>query len=303
MKKGPLYVTLCYVLWGVLPVFWKLFGEVNSFYILACRVFFSLIFCFLLVVLLGKLDALRALFHDKKQCLLLCVCGIVITVNWGSFIYAVSSGNVMESSLAYYMNPIIAIVIGFVVFRERLTKLQWFAVLLAFIGIMVPLVSYGKIPWLALILGFTMAIYSAMKKYVTVDSEISIFMETLFMSPFALIYIIFCESTGTGAGGILHGVQWLLLPAAGIVTSVPLALLSFGIKTTPLSLSGILMYINPTLQLLVSVLLFHEKFTIINAITFAFVWVALILFVYGNVKALRAESAAAKAAGTLPEEK
>ena len=128
-------------------------------------------------------------------------------------------------------------------------------------------------------------------------------METLFMSPFALVYIIFCESTGTGAGGILHGVQWLLLPAAGIVTSIPLALLSFGIKTTPLSLSGILMYINPTLQLLVSVLLFHEEFTIINAITFAFVWVALILFVYGNVKLLRAENAAAKEAGTAPAEK
>lgn len=301
MKKGPLYVTLCYVLWGVLPVFWKLFGEVSSLYILACRIVFSLIFCFVVVVIEGKLAALRAVFRDKKQCLLLCACGIMITINWGSFIFSVSTGRVMESSLAYYMNPIMAIVLGFIVFHERLKPIQWVAVLLAFIGILVPLISYGRIPWLALVIGITMAVYSAMKKYVKADSEISIFMETLFMSPFALIYIIFCESTGTGAGGILHGVQWLLLPAAGIVTSVPLALLSFGIKTTPLSLSGILMYINPTLQLLVSVLLFHEEFTIINAITFAFVWAALILFVYGNAKALRAEAAAAKAGEITPE--
>ncbi len=289
MKKGPFYVTLCYVLWGVLPVFWKLFGAVSSLYILACRVVFSLIFCFVVVLLEGKLDALRALFQDKKQCLLLCACGIMITVNWGSFIFSVSTGRVMESSLAYYMNPIMAIVLGFFVFRERLKPIQWIAVGLALIGILVPLVSYGKIPWLALVIGITMAIYSAMKKYVKVDSEISIFMETLFVSPFALVYIIYAEHTGAGASGLLHGWQWLLLPAAGIVTSVPLALLSFGIKTTPLSLSGILMYINPTLQLLVSVLLFHEKFTIINGITFAFVWVALLLFIYGNAKTLQSE--------------
>jgi chloramphenicol-sensitive protein RarD len=296
LKKGPIYVALCYVLWGILPVFWKLFGEVSSLYILACRVVFSLIFCFVVVVLEGKLDTLRLVLHDKKQCLLLCACGIMITINWGSFILSVSIGHVMESSLAYYMNPIMAIVLGFFVFHERLKPIQWVAVGLAFIGILIPLISYGKIPWLALVIGITMAVYSAMKKYVKADSEISIFMETLFVSPFALVYIIYAERTGIGASDLLHGWQWLLLPAAGIVTSVPLAMLSFGIKTTPLSLSGIMMYINPTLQLLVSVLLFHEKFTIINGITFAFVWVALILFVYGNTKTLRAKETASHTA-------
>ena len=278
MNQSALYVLLCYVLWGMLPIYWKQLGAVHSLYILAARIVFSMIFCAMLLRLTGQWNELKILRQDKKQMKLLGWASILITVNWGSYIFAVNSGHILDASLAYYLNPILVILLGAVVFGERLNKRQFAAVLLSASGVLYSVLSYGKIPVFALIIGGTFALYGAVKKQVHVSSLVSTFMETLLVSPVFLLIMAGMESQGMGCIGHLQGWQYLLIPVAGIVTSVPLLVYAKGIQGTSLAVSGILMYVNPTLQLLIGVFLYQEPFTQVQGVTFVFVWAAVILF-------------------------
>ena len=283
MKRAPLYVLTCYILWGVLPVFWKLLAAVDSLYVLAGRIVWSLVFISAILAARRGFGAVRAVLGDRREMGRLALAGIFVCVNWGSYIWAVNSGHMLDASLAYYMNPILAILLGTVVFRERLTGLQWLSVAVTFTGLVITILRYRQIPWVALIIGGSFAVYGAIKKGVHVDAGVSVFFETLVLSPFALVFMAAAEVRGTGAVGVLHGWQWLLLPAAGVVTTVPLLFFAKGIKSTPMTLSGILMYINPTLQLLLSVLLYQEEFTTTHAILFGFVWSGLALYLLSSL--------------------
>lgn len=283
-KKGPLYVLACYVLWGLLPMFWKLLEDVDSLYVLATRIVWAMVLTG--GVLLWRRDRLagvRGALRNRRERTLLAAAGCAVCVNWGVYIWAVSHGHMLDASLAYYMNPILAVLVGTVVFHERLTGLQWAAVAVTFAGIVVTVVRWGQIPWIALVIGGSFAVYGALKKKVSSDAVVSNFLETLVLSPFALCTIFYLEAGGNGAVGLLNGWQWLLLPAAGAVTTVPLLFYAVGMKTTPMSLSGVLMYVNPTLQLLLSVLLYQEDFTLTHAILFGFVWTGLVLYLAAGV--------------------
>ena len=283
MKKGAIYVLMCYILWGVLPIFWKQLGGIDSFYILSLRIVWSLIFCGLILASKGELHKIKEALSDKKERNMLLISSIMVTINWGVYIFAVMSGKVLESSIAYFINPIFAVVLGFFIYKEKLTKLQWLSVLIAFIGVMIPIVVYGTIPYFALAIAVSFAFYGAAKKRVKADSVTSVFMETLYMAPIALAFILFKEFTGTGYLTNVSTYQLVLFPIAGVVTSVPLLLFAKGMKNTSLTLSGILMYINPTLQMLVGVLLYNEKFTNTNLVMFMFVLAAVIIFVANNL--------------------
>lgn len=279
LKKGPLYVLACYILWGLLPVFWKQLSMVGSLYVLANRILWSLVFT--AVILLFRRErfaSVRDVFRNKREWKRLMLSGIVISINWGVFIWAVSNNHILDSSLAYYMNPILVILIGTLVFHEKLTRMQWLAVAVTFTGLVITIIRYRQIPWIALVIGGSFALYGALKKTVKTDAVVSTFVETLTTAPLFLALVIWMEARGMGAIGAMQGWQWLLLPAAGIVSTVPLLFFSSGVKTTPMTLSGILMYINPTLQFLVSVVLYHEIFTVTHAILFGFVWSGLVLY-------------------------
>ena len=283
MKKGAIYVLMCYILWGVLPIFWKQLGGIDSFYILSLRIVWSLIFCGLILASKGELHKIKEALSDKKERNMLLISSIMVTINWGVYIFAVMSGKVLESSIAYFINPIFAVVLGFFIYKEKLTKLQWISVIIAFIGVMIPIIVYGTIPYFALAIAVSFAFYGAAKKRVKADSVTSVFMETLYMAPIALAFILFKEFTGTGYLTNVSTYQLILFPIAGVVTSVPLLLFAKGMKNTSLTLSGILMYINPTLQMLVGVLLYNEKFTNTNLVMFMFVLAAVIIFVANNL--------------------
>lgn len=282
MSRGPVYVTICYILWGLLPIFWKALGSLDSFYILASRIFWSLLFCALVMLLRKNWGQIKPVFHNKKLLGTIAICSVLITINWGSYIWAVNANHIIDASLAYYMEPIIVVFIGAVVFKEKLAKLQWVSVVLAALGVLIPIIYYGEFPFIALVIAGTFAIYGAIKKTIAISSMASILLETLVMSPVALAFIIYMESQQLGAIGVLQGWQYLLLPLSGVVTSVPLILFSHGIKETPYNLSGILMYINPTIELLVGTLLFHEQFTAVEVVTFGFVWAAIIIYLLAN---------------------
>lgn len=247
-NKGSLYVLTCYVIWGLLPIFWKLLAQVDSLYVLASRIVWSMVLTGgILLLRRDRLAGVRAAFRDRREWGLLAAAGCVVCVNWGVYIWAVANGHMIDSSLAYYMNPILAILLGTVLFRERLTKLQWLAVAVTFAGLVITVIRYRQIPWIALVIGGSFAVYGALKKQVRSDAAVSTFVETLTLAPFALVLIFWMEAHGTGAAGVLSGWQWLLLPVSGVVTTVPLMFFAAGMKTTPMTLSGILMYINPTM--------------------------------------------------------
>lgn len=287
MKKGPFYIVTCYILWGLLPIFWKTLAALDSLYVLAARIVWSLVFILAVLFLRKNYSGIVQVFHDKKEWLLLTLAGGLICINWGVFVWAVNSGHLLDSSLAYYMNPILAILLGTLIFHEKLTGTQWLAVAITFAGLVITIFQYGRIPWISLVIGGSFAAYGAVKKMVHVDADTSLFMETLTLTPFALGFMLWSEWHSIGALGVLHGFQWLLLPLAGIVTTVPLLFFAKGIRSTPMVLSGILMYINPTLQLLIGVFLYHENFTSTHAILFGFVWSGLALYLLPGLWARR----------------
>ena len=277
---GPFLVFLCYFLWGILPVYWKWLVEVDSFVILGNRVVWSLAFSLVMLLILRQWRHLRAALADRKTRWTLLVSGVLIIVNWGSYIIAVNTGHVIDASLAYYLNPLMSILIGRFVFRESLSGLQKLAVVLATVGVLYAVVRMGVVPWLALIIGGSFALYGAIKKTVTVDGVTSMAVECLWMLLPALLMLgwLFSQGQTAAAGETIAWWQWLLLPTTGIVTAVPLFVFGKGIQTTSYSLSGILMYVNPTLQLLCGIFLFHEAFTQVYAVMFAFVWSAVALY-------------------------
>ena len=286
-KRGPLNVLVCYVLWGLLPLFWQYLGELSPLGVLGYRILFSLVCVAAYLLLARRWPEAAAVLRSRREMLRLTASGLVIAVNWGSFIWAVNSGHVLDSSLAYYMYPILSILIGALFFRERLGILQWVAVALMAAGVAVTSVRYGAFPWLALVIGGSFVVYGVIKRQVRCDGAVSLLAESLVTLPLALVLIALTEGAGRGAAGTLHGWQWLLLPAAGAVTALPLVFFSQGIRETPYTLAGVLMLVNPTLQLLIGVFCLGEAFTATHAILFAFVWTGLALFLIGNVLAVR----------------
>ena len=287
MKKGPIYILTCYILWGLLPIFWRTLAALDSLYLLAARIAWSLVFILAVLFLQKNYSGIVQVLHDRKEFWRLTAAGALICVNWGVFVWAVNNGHLLDSSLAYYMNPILAILLGTIVFREKLSKTQWLAVLVVLCGLVVTVVRYGRVPWISLVIGGSFAAYGAVKKTVHVDAQTSLFFETMILTPLALLYMVWSELRSAGALGVLHGAQWLLLPLAGIVTTVPLLFFATGVRLTSMTLTGILMYINPTLQLLIGVFLYHEDFTSTHAILFGFVWTGLVLYLLPNLMARR----------------
>ena len=288
-NRGPLCVLGCYVIWGVLPIFWHMLAAVDALYVLSARIVASVAFLLVLLAARRRLGTVAEACRDRGALVRMMLSGVFICINWGVYIWAVNGGHALDASLAYYMNPILAVVLGTAVFGERLSPLQWLSVAVTFAGIVVTVVGHGQFPWMALVIGGSFAVYGAVKKGVRAEAEVSVLVETLTLAPFALAYLLWAEARGTGAVGVLSGWQWLLLPLSGIATTVPLLFFARGIKTTPMSLSGILMYVNPTLQFLVSVAVFREKFTAAYGVLFGFVWSGLALYLAADFLRRRRE--------------
>lgn len=284
MNRSSFSVLGCYVLWGLLPIFWKLLANVDSVYVLAQRVLFSCIFCLAIILLKKNGSSVKNILKSKTERRRYFVCGILISINWGVYILTIAMGKILEASLAYYMSPLFSVVIGALIFKEKLSAAQWISVGLALVGVMISVIAYGNVPYLAIIIGLSFALYGAMKKTIKAESEVSICMETMSVLPLALAFIVYSQLSGYTTFSSLSNAEMLLLAASGAVTSIPLMLFAKGIRKTSITTSGILMYINPTLQLLVGVLIYNEVFTKMNAITFAFVWAAVILFVLDSLK-------------------
>lgn len=286
-KMGLVTVLTCYILWGTLSIFWNFLSEVDSLYILAQRIFWSMIFMGLYLAMTGRFEEAKAVLKDKtafRQCF---ISGILVTINWGVYIVAVSNGHVLDASMGYFIEPIIVGLIGVLIFKEKLSKYEVVTFLMASVGVIYMIVKAGTVPIMALLIAISFAAYGAAKKNMNVSPQVSLFMETLCMAPFAVMFIVYRDMIGNGSIGVLYGAEFALLPICGIVTSVPLLLFNIGIKEIPYYLSGILMYINPTIQFLVGLLYFHEVLDTNRLHAFIFIWIGVMFTLYEKVMIMK----------------
>lgn len=283
-KKSVLQVLGCYVLWGCLPVFWKLLANFGPLYILSTRIVWSAVFCFLFLLLTGKGKEILQALRDRRERRSLYWSALAISVNWGMYIYAVNSGHLLDASLAYFLNPLLAILLGFLVFHERLRPAQWASLALALAGMIYATVCSGTVPYFALLIGGSFAVYGAIKKNVRADGMVSTCIESLLLTPLSLGYLVYATIAGQGGAQLLSGMYLFLLPLSGVLTAIPLLLFSQGIRRVPLSLSGILMFINPSLQMLLGLTVYHETLDRGKIVMFLCAWIALAIYLRSQRK-------------------
>lgn len=281
---GGVCVALAYIMWGMLTLFWNLLSDVNPVYILSQRIIWSMIFMGIYLLILRQFDEVKAVFKNKKELLTCLVCGILVTINWGVYIYAVNSSHVLDASLGYFIEPVLVGAIGLIAFKEKPSLAEKITFVLAVVSLVFMVIKVGTFPALSLIIAGSFAIYGAVKKNLKISAQTSLFIETLCMTPIALIYMVISEKKGTGALGTLKGAELLLLPVCGIITSVPLLLFNKGVKKIPYYISGILMYINPTIQFLVGLLYFKEELNRDRLVAFIIIWVGVIITVIDRLR-------------------
>ena len=279
-KKGLACGLGAYVLWGVLPVYWKLLDDVLPFEILSSRFMWSCVFVALLIIFQGKLPLflteVKSIFSSFKTGVAMVSAAFVISINWG--------WHIVETSMGYYINPLVSVLFAVLFLREKLNKMQIAAVLCACVGVASMVWSFGKLPWVSLTLAVSFALYGLIKKLLPVSSLTSIMLETLIITPLALMYEYTLWQQGVSFYASGDTQVLCLLAGAGAVTAVPLLLFTAGAKLLPLKIIGFLQYISPTLTLLLGVFVYGEPFTGSHLLAFGWIWAALALFVVSQLR-------------------
>ncbi|MCA1020805.1 EamA family transporter RarD [Halobacillus litoralis] len=289
-KLGIIYTAGAYILWGILPIYWKWIQDISAFEILAHRIVWSFVFMSLIIVVLQKqqpfLKECRRILKNKRQMIGITLASVTISINWVTYILAVNTDHVVEASLGYYINPLVSILLGMVFLQERFSKAQWIAFALAATGVLYMTLKFGSIPWLALLLAFSFGTYGLLKKLVPLNAMFGLTIETLIVTPAALFFLVQQQS------GPWASVDWgtltiLLVFGAGVVTAVPLLLFSAGAKRIPLSMVGFLQYFAPTIMLVIGVFLYDEPFTSVHAVAFTFIWSGLAVYTMARMKRMK----------------
>lgn len=277
-RRGLFLGFAAYSIWGAFPLYWPLLEPAGALEILAHRILWSGLTMGLLVLMLRRTRQFRAILTDRRTTVLLTLAAFLISVNWAMFIWGVNNGRVLETSLGYFVTPLVTVLLGVLVLRERLRPLQWGALAIAGSAVLILTVDYGRPPWVALVLAFSFGVYGLTKKVANSGAVESLAFETAVVAPFAGVYVAWLAWQGTSAFGA-HGVgHALLFTTTGIVTAVPL--ICFGAAATRVSMVtiGLLQYLAPILQFGLAVLWFHEQMPPARWAGFALVWLALVIF-------------------------
>ncbi|MCX6405056.1 MAG: EamA family transporter RarD [Actinobacteria bacterium] len=272
-RDGFIFGISAYFIWGIVPIYWPHLQPASPLEILAHRVIWSLLF--LAVIGRNKFSQIRIILSNRRSLLLLTIASALISVNWGLFIWASVTKHLLDSSLGYFITPLLSVGLGVVFFKERLRKTQWVAIAIAASAVLYLSITVGTPPWLALSLAGSFGIYGYVKKLANVPAIESLTIETLILSPIALSYLVWLELTHVGTFGH-HGLgHTLWLASSGIVTAVPLMLFSAAAIRIPLSTMGMLQYLGPTLQYIIGVAVFHEYMPKERFLGFVITWVAI----------------------------
>ena len=279
-RRGFLLGAAAFGMWGIFPLYWTVLEPADAFEILAHRVVWSLVAMTALVIAVGRRDQFVRLVRDRRTRWLLTIAAVVIAVNWGGYIWGVNNGYVVETSLGYFINPLVTVLMGVFVLGERLRALQWVALAIAGVAVVGLTVELGRPPWVALILAFSFGSYGLAKKKANAGAVESLTLETLVIAPVALGYLVLLDTQGTlsfADNGLTHT---LLLLSTGVVTAVPLICFGAAATRVPMTTLGLLQYLAPSIQFVLGVLVFHEPMPPMRLLGFMLVWAALALFTY-----------------------
>jgi len=277
-RRGVLYGAGAYLLWGLFPLYWPLLEPSSALEVLAHRILWSLVVVVVLLGAMRRLGAVRAALSDRGRALRLALAAVVIAINWGTYIYGVTSGQVVETSLGYFVNPIVTVLLGVVVLGERLRTPQWVALGAAFIAVAVLTVENGSPPWIALVLAFSFGTYGLLKKTAGVGAVEGLAIETAVLLPVAAAYVAVLGVSGAGTFGSEGPSHAALLALSGLITAVPLLMFGAAASRVSLTTLGLLQYLAPTMQFLLGITLFDEPLPLVKLVGFLLVWFALALF-------------------------
>jgi chloramphenicol-sensitive protein RarD len=284
MQKSIISAMMAYVLWGILPIYWKALKEVSPLYILASRIFWSFIFCVIFVTIIKKWPEIKTILLDKKRFIYCILSGIMVSLNWYTYIWAVNANFIIDASLGYYINPLVVVLFSALFFGERFNKWESLSVLLALVGVVFITLKIGKFPVVAIVLALTFALYGVFKKKLDASPIVSLILETAVVAPFAFVAILYIESHGQGVIALGSPMVTALAVLAGVVTAIPLLLYAKGVQEISFSLLGFFQYITPTIMLFLGVFLYGEVFSTVDLIGFGFIWVALIIFTISKIR-------------------
>lgn len=286
MNKGILYGVGAYALWGFFPIYWKFLHNISAVQLIGHRIAWSFLLLLAVILISGQWAAFRVTFNAHNLRIYL-IASLLIGVNWLMYVWAVNAGHIVETSLGYFINPLISVLLGLIILREKLRRAQWVPIVIAFIGVAYLTITFGRLPWIALGLAFSFGFYGLVKKLAPLSSLFGLSLETGILFIPALIYLGLAEANGTGA--FLHTgvVSDLLMIGAGLVTTVPLLMFASAAKQIPLTMIGVLQYLAPTIQFLLGIFVYKEEFDHTQLIGFSIVWLALVIFWVENYLANR----------------
>ncbi|MBC1474205.1 EamA family transporter RarD [Listeria grandensis] len=281
---GILAAIAAYIIWGVLPLYWKMAGGVPASEILAYRIIWSFVFMVLIIAMMGKSKVVWAeiisIIKRPKLILAISVASVLITANWFIFIFTVNDGHVISASLGYYINPLVNVLLATVFLKEKLSRGEVLAVLSAAVGVLILAIHQGVFPWAAISMAVTFGLYGLIKKLVPVSAWGGLTIETMIMTPFALLFLIFFAQDAFMRFGLDTN---LVLFGAGVVTAIPLLLFATSARRISYVMLGFIQYVGPTLMLILGVFVFHEAFDGIQLIAFLFIWAALLIFTVSHL--------------------
>jgi chloramphenicol-sensitive protein RarD len=289
VNKGFWYAVGAYFTWGLFPIYWKWLAHIPALQLLGHRIIWSFLFLALLVLVLRQGAAFRAAVSKPRILLVYSIAAVFLAINWLTYVWAVNAGYIVETSLGYFINPLLSMLLGVVILHERLRPPQWIPVVLAAAGVLYLTFAYGYFPWIGLTLALSFGIYGFIKKVAPLNSLHGVTLETMVLFLPALAFLLYSESMGRGA--FLHSgtVENFLMVGAGIITAVPLLMFAAAAQRISLFLVGVLQYIAPTMYFLIGVLVYHEPLTVERLIGFGIIWLALILFAAEGFVAHRAQ--------------
>jgi chloramphenicol-sensitive protein RarD len=283
-RRGVAFGVTAYGLWGLFPLYWSLLASAGALETLAHRMLWSLVVVAGVLLWTRRFGSFRAVLRNRRQLLLLTAAAVLISANWGAYIWGVTNGHVVETALGYFIGPLVSVLLGVVLLKERLRKAQWTAVALGVASVVVLAVGYGEVPWIALVLAFSFATYGLVKKLANVGAVESMAVETTVTLLPALAYVVFLEVSGTGTFTELGIGHALLLAGGGVVTMVPLLAFGAAAVRIPLSVIGLLQYMTPSMQFAFGVLVFHEQMPPERWLGFAIVWLALVVLTFDGLR-------------------
>jgi chloramphenicol-sensitive protein RarD len=287
-NSGTLYAVLAYTTWGLLPIYWKFFGQIPAVEVLSHRIVWSMVFLTGLLTVQHRREELAELRHAPRKLGILFATASLLAFNWGLYIYGVNSDRVVETSLGYFINPLVSVSLGTLFLKEQLHWGQKIAVLLAVVGVANFVWEFGSVPWIALILAFSFAFYGLLRKVVAVAPLVGLAMETLLITPVALAFLGYEAVTRTSHWGTSI-LLTLLFIGSGVMTSFPLLWFNNAAKRLRLSTLGFFQYIAPSISLVLGVFVYHEPFTRVHAITFGLIWAALFIYSVTSIMQQRAK--------------